>query len=114
MKTRIAYKFDALITLLPTDLGGRQGAAFTGYRPNLNFNTDQYFCSEVRFADSQESMAPGETTVATIAMLPAKHIRRNIGPGDSFTLTEGMRVVGTGIVRKVLEREEVSDVAEVV
>lgn len=113
MKSRIAYTFNALITLLPTALGGRRSAAFTGYRPNINFNTEQHFCSEIHLSDT-ESLAPGESAVAKIVMLPARHIRRNIGVSDAFKITEGTRVVGMGVIQEVLERKEVGGVIEAV
>lgn len=109
MTERIQYTFDAIIYLLPTELGGRRTAVKDHYRPNFNFNTDQYFCGEIRFQNDVEWIAPGQSVQATIAMLPARYIPRDIGPDYAFRITEGTRIVGTGIVRNVLEREIFSD-----
>lgn len=109
MADRIKYTFDAIIHLLPTELGGRHTAVKNHYRPNFNFNTDQYFCGEIRFKNNVEWIAPGQSVEATVVMLPARYIPRNIEANYAFQITEGKRIVGTGIVREVMEREIYSD-----
>lgn len=100
----VHYTFDAIIHLLPTEMGGRKTAAKNNYRPNFNFNTEQYFCGEIRFKNGVEWIAPGQSIEATIVMIPAKYIPRDIGPNYAFQITEGKRVVGTALVREVLEK----------
>lgn len=103
----LAYTFDAVIQLLPTHMGGRRTAVRTHYRPNFNFNTEQYFCGEVRFKEGVEWIAPGQSAEATIVLLAARFIPGDLVPGYAFKLTEGTRVVGTGVIQKILEREEI-------
>ncbi len=110
----LAYTFDAVIQLLPTHMGGRRTAVRTHYRPNFNFNTEQYFCGEIRFKEGVEWIAPGQSAEATIMLLAARFIPQDLAPGYAFKLTEGTRVVGTGVIREVLKREEVNIEEQVV
>ncbi len=110
----LAYTFDAVIQLLPTHMGGRRTAVRTHYRPNFNFNTEQYFCGEIRFKEGVEWIAPGQSAEATIVLLAARFIPGDLVPGYAFKLTEGKRVVGTGVIREVLKREEVDIEEQVV
>jgi translation elongation factor EF-Tu-like GTPase len=109
MTDRIQYTFDAIIYLLPTEMGGRRTAVKNFYRPNFNFNTEQYFCGEVRFKNNIEWIAPGQSVEATIVMIPASFIPPDIGPNYAFQISGGTKVVGTGLIRDVLERAVITE-----
>ena len=48
-----------------------------------------------------KELRPGETGLALIKLLPARHLRKNLKPNDTFSISEGNRIVGTGIIEKV-------------
>ena len=96
----ITYNLRATITLFPTDQGGRKRSVHTGYRPNFAFNTEQYYCGEIELLDRDE-LRPGETSKAFIKMLPARTIRKNLKEKDAFSINEGNKTVGIGIITEV-------------
>jgi translation elongation factor EF-Tu-like GTPase len=98
--TYTTYDIKAIITLFPTDQGGRKGPVRTGYRPSFSFNTEKYYCGEIRLIARKE-LQPGQTTKAYIKLLPAKTIRKNLKPADAFRITEGNKTIGSGIIEEV-------------
>ena len=100
MSSEITYNFQALITLLPSKNGGRKKPVYSGYRPSFAFNTSKHYSGEIHLIGTKE-LFPGETSKVTVKLLPAKTIRKNLKPADAFTITEGDKAVGTGIIEKV-------------
>jgi translation elongation factor EF-Tu-like GTPase len=98
--TYTTYNIRAIITLFPTDQGGREKPVYTGYRPSFAFNTERYYCGDIRLIARKE-LQPGQTSKAFIRLLPAKTIRKNLKPADAFRITEGTKTVGTGVIEKV-------------
>jgi hypothetical protein len=49
----------------------------------------------------RKELQPGETGVAVIKLLPARNLRKNLKPDDTFSISEGNKTVGTGIIEKV-------------
>ena len=98
--SEITYKFRAKISLLPTKFGGRKNPVYNGYRPSLVFNTKQHYSAEIHLIQIDE-LKPGNTALAYINLLPAKTLRRTIKDNDAFTLTEGSKTIGTGIIESV-------------
>jgi elongation factor Tu len=94
------YNLKAIITLFPTDQGGRKNPVYTGYRPSFAFNTEKYYSGEIRLIARKE-LQPGQTSKAYIRLLPAKTIRKNLKPADAFRITEGNKTIGSGIIEKV-------------
>jgi translation elongation factor EF-Tu-like GTPase len=81
-------------------MGGRQTPVKSGYRPSFGFNTVIQYAGEIRLIDKKE-LQPGQTSLADINLLPAKTIRKNIKSNDAFTITEGNKTVGTGVIETV-------------
>lgn len=96
----ITYNFTATVTLFPTGNGGRKKPVFNHYRPSFSFNTLNHVSGEMSFPDKGE-LRPGGTAIADVKLLPSKHIRTNLKAGDSFTMLEGDKVIGTGVISKV-------------
>ena len=103
MLSDITYNIKATITLFQTGDGGRKRPIHTGYRPSFAFNTEKHYSGEIRLIDRKE-LIPGETAKANIKLLPARTIRRNLKPADSFTITEGNKTIGMGVIEKVVKR----------
>jgi elongation factor Tu len=100
MLSEITYNLKAVISLLPTDMGGRKKPVYSGYRPSLVFNTRQHYSAEIHLLDTDE-LQPGNTAIAFIKLLPARTLRKNLKVKDAFTLTEGNKTIGSGVIEKV-------------
>lgn len=100
MQSEITYDFNAFITLIPTENGGRKKPVYNGYKPSFSFNTQKHYCGEIELLDSEE-LLPGHSAMVLIKLLPATHIRHNIEKGDAFTILEGNKIIGTGVIKKV-------------
>ena len=107
MHSEITYTLKAFITLLPTDKGGRKRPVATGYRPALMFITHRSYSCEIELLDKDE-LKPGDNAMVNIKLLPAKTIPKNIRINDSFTLLEGNKAVGNGIIlNEIIKKESV-------
>lgn len=92
------------VTLLPTEHGGRQTPARSGYRPQFYYAGED-FDGQYRFLDCNE-VKPGETARAELAFLsPGLHVGR-VYPGMVYLLREGNRVLGYGRVLRLLGLEQ--------
>ncbi|WP_316801497.1 hypothetical protein [Pedobacter frigidisoli] len=98
--TQIEYNFTALLAMLPTENGGRKKPVFSHYRPSFSFSSKQHFTGEISFPDL-DTVLPGMTTIANVKLLPATNIRQNLKSGDAFTILEGNKLVGTGVIRHI-------------
>ena len=99
MLSQQQYDLTARITLFSTELGGRRNPVWSGYRPNFAFNSKKYYCGQLKLIDKKE-LRPGESSKASIKLLPAWTIRKTLKPNDAFTITEGTKVIGTGVIEK--------------
>ena len=102
--SEITYDIVALLTLLPTEKGGRQKPVYTGYKPSFAFNTVMQFSGEIELL-KKEVLSPGEFADVRIRMMPSSHIRQSLKQGDTFSILEGNRIVDTGIIREVKKKE---------
>lgn len=102
MSSKITYDLQAKISMFPTEMGGRKSPVATGYRPAFSFGSSEHFSGVIRLLKSKE-LKPGDTGKVIIKLLPARHLRHNLKPNDSFTLTEGSKTVGSGIIEKVMK-----------
>jgi len=105
MLSETTYNLTAKITLFPTDKGGRKRPVYSGYKPLFSFNTEKHYCGEVELLDKSE-LNPGETSNVFIKLLPAKSIRKNLKRNDAFTITEGNKTIGTGVIEIAELKEE--------
>ena len=95
---------EAEITFLPTREGGRSGPATSGYRPQFHYEGRDW--DAVHEYPDKQWVGPGETTRAFLAFLsPSQHVGR-LSPGTKFQLREGQRVIGVGVVTRVLDLED--------
>lgn len=104
MHSEITYNLVAKISLLPTELGGRKKAVFTGYRPAFAFNSLNHYTGEIHLLDIEE-LRPGRSAKARIKLLPARTIRKSLKPNDAFIILEGSKTIGSGIIEKVSIKE---------
>jgi elongation factor Tu len=101
------YNFTALLSLLPTENGGRKRPVYDHYRPSFSFSTANQFSGEISITDTKE-LKPGGTANVEVKLLPSRHIPQKLKRGDSFTILEGDRVVGTGVIQNIMDEHRIS------
>jgi translation elongation factor EF-Tu-like GTPase len=100
MSAYITYNFTAILSLFPTQNGGRKKPVYDHYRPSFSFSTKKHFSGEVSFPDVEE-LQPGGTTTANVKLLSSPNIRQNLKSGDPFTILEGDKIVGSGVISEI-------------
>ena len=96
--------FEAEVTFLATEAGGRHEPAFSGYRPQFFY--DGHDWDAIQLYPDVEQVNPGDTVRVYFAFLsPAAHIGKLV-PGKMFLLREGQKIVGYGNVTRILDLEE--------
>jgi elongation factor Tu len=94
---------EAEIYYLTPEEGGRSSPAFTGYRPQFYYDGRDWGASHI-YPDV-EVANPGETVRAYLGFLsPEEHLGK-IKVGMEFEIREGARIVGKGVVTKIMELE---------
>ena len=93
---------EAEISFLTTAQGGRQDSAFSGYRPNHNFGVEGMLNDAVHEYLGCESVEPGQTAKANMWFLMVEYQEARLFPGFKFTVQEGERIVGYGVITKVI------------
>jgi translation elongation factor EF-Tu-like GTPase len=94
---------EAEIMFIPAEQGGRNSAAITGYRPSHDFGSGGMLDAAHEYIGCQ-SVAPGQTTRANMWFLAPLYQEDSLCPGMEFTVREGERVVGYGIVIKIIHK----------
>ena len=105
MNSEITYDLHAFITLLPTEKGGRHTPISSGYMPSLTFNTVRHYDGQL-ILNGKKNLKPGDSGDVTIHMLPAVTLSKNLKTSDSFTLNEGNKAIGSGVILDVLKKSE--------
>jgi len=106
---KTSYNFVATLSLFPTENGGRKKPVYDHYRPSFAFNTVNtvnQFSGEVSFPNLDE-LRPGGTATANIKLLASRHISQKLKSGDSFTILEGDKIVGTGVILEIEQENRV-------
>ncbi len=104
MQSKISYNFEAYITLLPSDKGGRKNSIATNFRPNFSFNTKKYYCGEIIIPDNK-IISPGESAPVYISLIEAITIPTNLSIHSLFTISEGKKVIGNGQITALHKSE---------
>jgi translation elongation factor EF-Tu-like GTPase len=99
MLSNQGYKFRAKITLYSGKMGGRAKPIYSGYRPSFVFNSKKHYSGEIHLLEKDE-LKPGETSRVRVRLLPAQTIR-TLKPNDAFTISEGNKTVGAGVIESV-------------
>jgi translation elongation factor EF-Tu-like GTPase len=103
---KTVYNFTALLSLLPTGNGGRKRPVYNHYRPSFSFSTANQFSGEIAFVD-QEELKPGGTAKIEVKLLPSRYVPLKLKGGDSFTIMEGNKVVGTGVIQEIRDERRI-------
>ncbi len=89
-------KYKAEIYVLSKDEGGRHSPFFNGYRPQFYFRTTDV-TGIVSLAAGREMVMPGDNVEVTIDLISPIDMEKD----QRFTIREGGRTVGSGIVTAI-------------
>ena len=91
-------KFEAEVYVLSKDEGGRHTPFFSNYRPQFYFRTTDV-TGVVHLPEGTEMVMPGDNTEMTVELISPIAVEA----GTKFTIREGGRTVGAGVVSKIVE-----------
>jgi len=91
-------RFDAEVYVLSKEEGGRHTPFFKGYRPQFYFRTTDV-TGTVELPEGVEMVMPGDNINMVVTLINPIAMDE----GQRFSIREGGRTVGAGVVTKVLE-----------
>jgi len=91
-------KFEAKVYVLTKEEGGRHTPFFTNYRPQFYFRTTDV-TGVVELPAGVEMVMPGDNVAMTVELIHPIAIE----DGTKFSIREGGRTVGSGMVTKVIK-----------
>ena len=91
-------KFEAEVYVLSKEEGGRHTPFFSNYRPQFYFRTTDV-TGVIELAAGTEMVMPGDNTTMTVELIHPIAIEN----GTKFSIREGGRTVGSGVVTKVIQ-----------
>ena len=89
-------RFEASVYVLSKDEGGRHTPFFTNYRPQFYFRTTDV-TGVIELPAGTEMVMPGDNTTMTVELIHPIAIEN----GTKFSIREGGRTVGSGVVSKI-------------
>ena len=91
-------KFEADVYALSKEEGGRHKPFFNGYRPQFYFRTTDV-TGAVTLSEGSEMVMPGDDTHITVELIAPIAMEEQV----RFSIREGGRTVGSGVVTKIIE-----------
>jgi len=91
-------KFEADVYALTKEEGGRHKPFFNGYRPQFYFRTTDV-TGAVTLSEGSEMVMPGDDTNITVELIAPIAMEEQV----RFSIREGGRTVGSGVVTKIIE-----------
>ena len=91
-------KFESEVYVLSKEEGGRHTPFFNGYRPQFYFRTTDV-TGDIQLDEGIEMVMPGDNSKFIIELITPIAIEE----GLRFSIREGGRTVGSGVVTKVIE-----------
>ena len=93
-----SHDIEAEIYALPTNEGGRKIALLSGYRPSHDFGKNGELNDGLHEYPDDGRIDLGQAGRAFIWLLTPDRNKELLTVGDSFTVQEGSRVVGRGMI----------------
>ena len=90
--------FEADVYALSKEEGGRHKPFFNGYRPQFYFRTTDV-TGAVTLSEGSEMVMPGDDTHLTVELIAPIAMEEQV----RFSIREGGRTVGSGVVTKIIE-----------
>ncbi|SFC05100.1 elongation factor Tu [Alkalibacterium subtropicum] len=91
-------KFNAEVYVLSKEEGGRHTPFFSNYRPQFFFRTTDV-TGVIELPEGTEMVMPGDNTEMTVSLIAPIAVE----DGTKFTIREGGRTVGAGVVTNIIE-----------
>ena len=91
-------KFTAQVYVLSKEEGGRHTPFFTNYRPQFYFRTTDV-TGVITLPDNVEMVMPGDDVAMTVELIAPIAVEK----GTQFSIREGGRTVGAGVVSEIIE-----------
>ena len=91
-------KFEAQVYVLSKEEGGRHTPFFTNYRPQFYFRTTDV-TGVVTLPEGTEMVMPGDNVSMTVELIAPIALEN----GTKFSIREGGRTVGAGVVSEIVE-----------
>lgn len=91
-------KFKGEVYILSKDEGGRHTPFFSNYRPQFYFHTTDV-TGVIELPEGVEMVMPGDNVTFTVELISPVAIEK----GLKFTVREGGRTVGAGVVSEILD-----------
>lgn len=85
--------------------GGRKTPAKSGYRPTIKFPFSEMQTSGQQTFIDREFVMPGEYVGAEIKLTGVEHFAGSLYEGLTFDFREGDRIIGTGVITKVVNEQ---------
>ena len=89
-------KFKGEVYVLTKDEGGRHTPFFSNYRPQFYFHTTDV-TGVIELPEGVEMVMPGDNVTFTVELIAPVAIEK----GLKFTVSEGGRTVGAGVVSEI-------------
>eukprot|EP00128_Syssomonas_multiformis_P011843 Colp12_sorted_trinity150504_noHs@7517 len=94
---KVHTQFEAELYVLKEEEGGRHTPFVNNYRPQMFFRTADVTVA-CNLPENKEMVMPGDNTPMTLSMQRPMPIEQ----GMRFTLREGNRTIGTGVISKII------------
>ena len=91
-------KFTAEVYVLSKEEGGRHTPFFGNYRPQFYFRTTDV-TGVIQLPEGVEMVMPGDNVAMTVELIAPIAVEK----GTKFSIREGGRTVGAGVVTKIIE-----------
>ena len=91
-------EFEAEVYVLSKEEGGRHTPFFSKYRPHFYFRTTD-ITGEIILPEGTEMVMPGDNTKMTVELIHPIAIEQ----GTKFSIREGGKTVGSGVVSKIIK-----------
>ena len=91
-------KFTAQVYVLSKEEGGRHTPFFKNYRPQFYFRTTDV-TGVITLPDNVEMVMPGDDVAMTVELIAPIAVEK----GTQFSIREGGRTVGAGVVSEIIE-----------
>ena len=97
--------FIAELQYLTPEQGGRVTPAFSGYRHAVKFPFAEMQTSGRQIFIGVDKVEPGDTVTAEISIISVDFFARQLYVGLAFDFREGARIIGTGKIIEILNKE---------
>lgn len=92
----------AILTYRTKEQGGRSTPVQSGYRPHIKFDSIYMMTSGTQFFIDKKTVYPGDEFITEIKLLSPQFYAHSLQEGSKFEFCEGSVVIGTGVVKHII------------